>query len=648
MRAAAVAGAQNRQAFGDKSQRRISMSSINSRKITTKIIGATYDLALAHFKADPDLIPNDTTCEDHVQTVLQMRLKELSYERAGNLPAMIRSHVAKTKRTNAAPATAADACDITAQLFKDLTGTALERPAPTPVKSKKMADAPAEKRAKSETVAARTAVTGFSVADGTETLIDPTLSVVSGNQIKSIADLTGAVERVEQAVSASNIVKAAYQKAIQDYTDGAEVDEAKLPELAKFEATGFSNAPSDANMLPVLDRLLADHLTPATSYADLVGRIKAGESDLETAAADLKKLKRELRAAKPKSRTKVSQDPNAMGSSNTSYDEIDELNADVEVVHEIASDLFSKNYGANLAILNFEVPKLEFATDHPLVPAIDNSFRFYTMVLAEALASMADNDIIWLYGESGCGKSEFWAQLAARLNMPYTRMNLDSHLTRSDIIGAPKLVADGKGGTVTKFIEGILPRAMSRPGLLLLDEFDLADPEVMPVLQPVLEGNPLVLLEDGARIVRPHPLFRIAITGNTIGLGSENQMYLNAFEQSAATRDRITSFVEMSYMPANIEKEVVMARMPDADEGFVDRLIQLANKVREGYRSGEVNTLFSTRAVLTCAKRHCRFAPLYGSPDDAAHEILKTVILARLDSGSREVVKGMVDAIFPH
>lgn len=624
------------------------MSNINPRKITTKVINAAYDLALAHFKADPELIQGDSTPDEHVETVLQMKLKDLKYERASNLSAMIRSHLAKAKRNNTPAATPADACDLTALLYKEITGTVLERAAPEPVTTEAAPAKTAKNKGAEEKIAARAAVSKYVVADDAEQMINPTLAAVSGSQITSIKDLLDAVTLVQDSVAAATEVKAAYRKAIEDYKANQDVDEAALPELKTFTPTGFANAPTEAGMLVVLNKFLTDNITPTVSYEALIQSIKDGEDEISSAGPELKKLKREMRQVKPKTRTKVVSSPSKAQSQGSSYDEIDDLNADVEIVNEIAADLFSKNYGENLSILNFEVPKLEFPDDHPLVPKIDKSFRFYTMVLAEALASIADNDIIWLFGESGCGKSAFWEQVAARLNMPFTRMNLDGHLTRSDIIGAPKLVADGQGGTVTKFIEGILPRAMSRPGILLLDEFDLGDPEIMPVLQPVLEGNPLVLLEDGARIVKPHPLFRIAITGNTIGLGSENQMYLNAFEQSAATRDRITSFVEMSYMPAKIEKEVVLARLPDADEAFVEKLIQLANKVREGFRNGEVNTLFSTRAVLTCAKRHCRFAPLYGSPEDAAHEIIKTVILARLDSGSHEVVKGLSDAIFAH
>jgi cobaltochelatase CobS len=326
--------------------------------------------------------------------------------------------------------------------------------------------------------------------------------------------------------------------------------------------------------------------------------------------------------------------------------EVDEINADCEVVNEMASDLFPEVYGNNSQILGFEVPKLDFGVGHPDVPEPDSSFRFYTAVLAEALHAIAENEIIWLHGHSGCGKSEFWPQVAARLNMPFTRVNLDGHLTRSDIVGGMKLVSDGKGGSETRFIEGALPRAMSRPGILLLDEFDCGDPEIMPIFQPVLEGKPIVLLEDGGRIVYPHPMFRIAITGNSTGLGSESQMYLNVHEQSAATRDRISAFVEMPYMPAKIEKEVIMARMPDADEDFVEKLIGLANKVREGFAKDEIFTLFSTRAVQYCARRHIRFAPLYATPEEASHEVLKTVILNRLDPASHSKVKELVDAMF--
>jgi cobaltochelatase CobS len=635
------------------------MANAIEKKITVRSVQGAYDLALAHFQANPDLITADVTPEEHVLTVMEMKLTEMNYQRATNTVAVLKSHEAKLKRDGGNRLAAADADAVVAQIFKQVTGVELDIPAPQAQEDDSVAHSPSTKGVKTSDnvapttdpvaapVVARVEVgVSYTVQDGGEALINPTISAATGNQIASIGDLLNAVLASEEASIAVDEIAENYRTAINAYGAGeSDVDESTLVDVTKYNLSGFAGTPTNSPMVPVLDNQLASMVSPATTFANLVGRVDAAENAIVASTADVKSLKRDLRRARPKTSVKMSIKTQATATAET-LSEVDEINADCEVVNEMASDLFPEVYGNNSQILGFEVPKLDFGVGHPDVPEPDSSFRFYTAVLAEALHAIAENEIIWLHGHSGCGKSEFWPQVAARLNMPFTRVNLDGHLTRSDIVGGMKLVSDGKGGSETRFIEGALPRAMSRPGILLLDEFDCGDPEIMPIFQPVLEGKPIVLLEDGGRIVYPHPMFRIAITGNSTGLGSESQMYLNVHEQSAATRDRISAFVEMPYMPAKIEKEVIMARMPDADEDFVEKLIGLANKVREGFAKDEIFTLFSTRAVQYCARRHIRFAPLYATPEEASHEVLKTVILNRLDPASHSKVKELVDAMF--
>lgn len=619
----------------------------NAKKITVPAIKVAYDLCLAHFEANPDQITGDATASEHVATTLSAVLTKIGYQRASNLGAVIKSHEAKLKRDGGARATTADLNDVSAQLFQEVTGKTISATAPSSPAKPSDAQARAGKPV-AQPVAARATPASFQIEDGSEALMNPTVMTATEGKITSIGDLLAAVETAEAAQNVSAKLQQSYRDAIAAYQAGeADVDDSLLGEVETYTLSGYAGLPTNHAMVAVLDSMLKEKVQPATSFAELIDRITVAEKAVADGAGAVKALKRELRRAKPKDRQKIEAvETKGATAYAQSLAEIDELNADCEVVMEMATDIFTKCYGQNAAVLGFEVPKLDFGAPHPEVPGIDPSFRFHTKVLVEALSAIADNQIIWLHGESGCGKSEFCAQVAAYLNLPFTRINLDGHLTRSDIVGGMKLVSDGQGGQETRFVEGALPRAMARPGLLLIDEFDLGDPEIMPIFQPVLEGKPIVLLEDGGRIVQPHPMFRIILTGNTIGLGSDNQMYLNAFEQSAATRDRISAFVEMQYMPQNIEKEVVLARMPNADEDFVEKLIQLANKVREGYRNQEIHQLFSTRAVQFCATRFQRFGPLYPTPEQAAQEILESVILNRMDGASRNVVKGIVDNIF--
>jgi cobaltochelatase CobS len=181
---------------------------------------------------------------------------------------------------------------------------------------------------------------------------------------------------------------------------------------------------------------------------------------------------------------------------------------------------------------------------------------------------------------------------------------------------------------------------------MLIDEFDLGDPEIMPVIQPVLEGKGVRLLEDGGRYVKPHELCVIGATGNTNGLGSDNNVYLNAHEQSGATRDRIAMYIEMPYLPADKELEVVMARVPHADQAFAEKVIQLANKTRESYKLGDIGQLVSTRHVLDAIELHAHNAPLYGDEDEVVADTLECVVLNFCDANTRSVVRGYIDAIF--
>lgn len=620
------------------------MAAINAKKIAVKNVTLAYDLALGYFTSNPDKMSSDATPADFVENLLSMKLTEINYPRAANLPSVIKSHEAKRRREGTPAAQPAEACDMSAAIFNLVTGVELERPAPTA----DLEAASAVATATETPLVARSTAKNFKVADDSEVLINAALAGATQNRMSSITALLAAVETIETAKSKADDLEAAYRAAIEAHKAGDEnVDETALVDAEPSVTTGYAGTATASPMTVVLDDYIKKNITPETSFADLVARITEAETALSGHAGRIKLLKRELRQVKPKDRVRVSTEGTMPSAAYAdTLDEIDEINRDCDVTLEVAADIFPKCYGANPQILGFEVPKLDFGVPHPDVPAIDPTFRFYTGVLVEALSAIADNEIIWLYGDSGCGKSEFWTQVAAYMGMPFTRINLDGHLTRSDIVGGMKLVSDGKGGSETRFVEGALPRAMARPGLLLIDEFDLGDPEIMPIFQPVLEGKPIVLLEDGGRIVKPHPYFRIAITGNTIGLGSDSQMYLNAFEQSAATRDRIAAFVEMKYMPAKIEQEVVMARYPSADTAFVAKLIQLANSVRDGYRSRDLHQLFSTRAVLACVRRHNRFASLYPTPQQANEEILKNVILSRMDDTSHRVVKGLIDGIF--
>ena len=643
------------------------MSNINGKTIRTKDITALYDILLAEAEANPSQVAADSTPKDHVDQILTQKMTEFGYPMAQNLSRILDTHNTKLSRNGGQRATANDASEMAEALYTAITSQPLARSAtaaPASINSAAAAASTANTDAETatndaaeanatdstETTDAEETISmsmnsDFTIAPASAQMIDTTLASMTGNAVSSFGQLLASMANAEQTADEATAANESVQAVVDAYKAGnGDVDESTIKPLPDYELSGYADLSTDNPMVAVLDNLISQGVTPEVTYVEVITRIKNSETAIAEARLVDKTKQRELRQARPKDARPVTPVQSFIKADST--DVADELNAHVQVADQVASDVFTSSYGASPEILGFEVPTLEFDDTHPNVPVVDESFRFYAPVLCEALHSIAENEIMWLYGDSGCGKSEFWAQLAARLNMPFTRMNLDGHLTRSDIVGVNRMLPNEDKQMEMRFVEGILPRAMSRPGILLLDEFDLGDPEIMPIFQPILEGNPLTILEDGGRIVHPHPLFRIAITGNTIGLGSANQMYNNAFEQSAATRDRISSFVRMPYMLPDIEKEVVLKRIPGADEEFVTKLIQLANKVRDGFSAGEIHQIFSTRSVLYCAKRYARFAPLFPSEQDAADEILRTVILGRMDETSHNVVKGLIDNIF--
>lgn len=653
-------------------------TAFNPKLLKTADINEAYDLLVAHFRAHPGIVPSGTSVEAHTISLMSMKLKEAGYAQADYIDALIRNHVAKSTRQGTAPATPATARQNAIAIFTAVTGKApvVTVPVPAPEAAAPAADdaaaaaaadtkAPETKAAETNDTDNQNAPVETAGADSGETMpqtlsteftpsriaaltiapeqvtaIDAILPQVSQGKLRSIKDMIQNLLAAEEAVFAQTRLKIQGQAKLKALkvgdVEGAEVIPFELPKVP-FRGSGVGAVKLEGPMVIALDQLLTNATGgAATSANEIIAEIAKVEKAAADNAKELAQLNREIRAAMPKKSITIN--AGSADSEETAYEAV--------VVMKRASEIFTDAFGMSSPILDFDVPTLEFTEPHPDIPKLDPTFRFYAPVLADVLDCLVNNEIAWLYGDSGCGKSEFWLQVAARLNFPVVRLNMDSHVTRGDLVGQNRLVPGPTGAPVMKFIDGLVPRALKTPSIMLIDEIDLGDPEVMPVLQPVLEGRGIRILEDGGRYVAPHEWSRIGCTANTIGLGSENQMYNNAHEQSAATRDRIGRFIKMPYLPPEKELEVVLARVPDADPEFAKKVIALAGKVREGYEMDQVHQVFSTRTVQRAVRRHAKFAPLYGDDTQAIHSTLEVTILGRCDKTSREVIKGLADAIF--
>ncbi|HEX2542736.1 MAG TPA: AAA family ATPase [Caldimonas sp.] len=246
-----------------------------------------------------------------------------------------------------------------------------------------------------------------------------------------------------------------------------------------------------------------------------------------------------------------------------------------------------------------------FAERDEHVPDIDTAYRFNRDVTLALLAGFAQNRRVLVQGLHGTGKSTHVEQVAARLNWPCVRVNLDGHLSRLDLVGRDAVVLRD-GQQVTEFQEGILPWSLQRPVALVFDEYDAGRPDVMFVLQRVLEQGGKLTLMDQSRVLTPHPFFRLFATANTIGLGNLNGLYHGAQRLNHAQIDRWNIVAALNYLPADEEIAIVQARVPtladDAGRELVGRMVAVAALTRKGFAAGDLSTLMSPRTVITWAE----------------------------------------------
>jgi cobaltochelatase CobS len=249
------------------------------------------------------------------------------------------------------------------------------------------------------------------------------------------------------------------------------------------------------------------------------------------------------------------------------------------------------------------VPAFSQRDEH--VPEIDPAYRFNPEVTLAILAGFMHNRRVLVQGLHGSGKSTHIEQVAARLNWPCVRVNLDGHVSRLDLVGRDAVVLRD-GQQVTEFQPGIVPWALQRPVALVFDEYDAGRPDVMFVIQRVLEREGKFTLMDQNRVLAPHPSFRLFATANTVGLGNLNGLYHGAQRLNHAQIDRWNIVATLDYLSAPEEAAIVLARVPalgdEAGRALVQRMVAMADCTRKGFAAGDLSTLMSPRTVITWAE----------------------------------------------
>ena len=280
----------------------------------------------------------------------------------------------------------------------------------------------------------------------------------------------------------------------------------------------------------------------------------------------------------------------------------------------------------------FEVYGFEKASEY--VPLIDKDYKFDEETTKSILAGFSGNRRVLITGYHGTGKSTHIEQVAARLNWPCIRINLDSHISRIDLIGKDVIVLkDGK--QITEFQDGMLPWAYQNPVALVFDEYDAGRPDVMFVIQRILEADGKLTLLDQARVINPNKYFRIFATANTIGLGDTSGLYHGTQQINQGQIDRWNIITSLNYLKNSEEEKIILSKVKDLNdkEGkeIVNSMVATADLTRSGFVNGDISTVMSPRTVITWAQNYILFKDIEYS--------FRLSFLNRCDELERDIIQ---------
>ncbi|MBC6402098.1 MAG: cobaltochelatase subunit CobS [Hyphomonadaceae bacterium] len=260
--------------------------------------------------------------------------------------------------------------------------------------------------------------------------------------------------------------------------------------------------------------------------------------------------------------------------------------------------------------IGFDMKVSAFSKACEYVPPIDDAYIFDDQTTQAICAGFAYNRRVMVQGYHGTGKSTHIEQIAARLNWPLVRMNLDGHVSRIDLVGKDAIVLKD-GLQVTEFREGLLPWALQNPVALTFDEYDAGRPDVMFVIQRVLEASGSLTLLDQNRVISPHPAFRLFATTNTVGLGDTSGLYNGTQQINQGQMDRWSIVTQLNYLSHDKEEAIVLAKSPAYDNEVgretVAAMVRVADMTRNAFIGGDISTVMSPRTVINWAENACIF-----------------------------------------
>ena len=282
-----------------------------------------------------------------------------------------------------------------------------------------------------------------------------------------------------------------------------------------------------------------------------------------------------------------------------------------------------------------------FSKSNPLVPKIDKNYFFDNDTTLAILTGFSKNKKILIQGYHGTGKSTHIEQVASRLNWSCVRINLDSHITRGDLIGKD-IIKIEKGKQITEFKDGMLPWSIKRPTALVFDEYDAGRPDVMFIIQRILETNGKFTLLDDNKIIDPHPAFRLFATANTIGLGDDMGIYHGTNQINQGQIDRWNIVTVLNYLSPENELKVVLGKLDELKEKkYIEKIklmIALAGLVRKGFVQGDLTSVLSPRTIINWAENYKIFEDLIFS--------FKLTFLNKCDENDKSIIAEYFQRVF--
>ena len=419
--------------------------------------------------------------------------------------------------------------------------------------------------------------------------------------------------------------------------------------LGETEADADVPAPTKTIEVPDIDTSVETAINALLTQATKgkMGDVKKMLTDLSVAQTLAKKLEDEVSVLKSRAMTA----PVMTASADV---EVDGSTLTYKVVMTKASELFKNPItGKKHNELSFELPTLVWTDKdgnevrHPQCPDVDPNYVIRAMHLLKLCTAFLKGKNVFAHGHTGSGKTTLYEQFFARLGMPVFRVNLDSALERADLVGNITLANDG-GTTVSKFEEGVLPRVMTQPCALILDEFDAGRADLLFVIQRASEGKGLMLTEDGGRIVTPHPLFRFCATANSRGQGDEHGIYAGVRPINGALLDRFPVFIEVDYLTEKEEGTVLKKNFPEVADETRTHLVQFAQSMRKAFTTGEITVPCSPRGLQSICEMIPFFDNILPTNAKAIEMAIETAIIDRAPVDNRQRIIEIADKHFPN